>query len=139
MHMMQWMDDSSGKIIGFVASEKLTDDDYAEYFIPPLEEAIDEYGDVRILLKFENFEGWTAGGAWEDLKLWPKLETIERIAVVGETTVEEMFAWMGKIFGLLSGTEVRYFEQEQIVDAWDWLRENPEELYREREATPAPR
>jgi len=137
--MIRWMERSSGKVIGFEASEKLTDDDYADYFIPLLEEAIDEYGDVRLLFKLEHFEGWTAEAAWEDLKLWSKLENIERIAVVGENSREELMTWIAKIFGFISHTDIRYFGEEQIVDAWDWLRENPEELYRGREVTPVPR
>ncbi len=137
--MIRWMDESSGKVVGFVALETLTDDDYADYFIPLLEEAIDEYGDVRLLLKFEHFEGWTAEAAWEDLKLWPKLESIERIAVVSENAWEEMMTWVAKIIEKISDTEVRFFNEAQIVDAWDWLGENPEELYRGREVTPSPR
>jgi hypothetical protein len=135
--MIQWMDESSGKVVGFVVSETLTDDDYADYFIPLLEEAIDEYGDVRLMLKFEHFEGWTAKAAWEDLKLWPKLKNIERIAIVSENEWKDLMAWVAKIIESLSDTEIRYFKEAQIVDAWDWLEENPEELYRGREATPS--
>jgi hypothetical protein len=137
--MIQWMDESSGNVVGFVASETLTDDDYADYFIPLLEEAIDEYGDVRLLLKFEHFEGWTAEAAWDDLTLWPKLENIERIAVVSENEFEELMVWIAKIIESFSDTEVRFYTEEQIVDAWDWLSEKPEELYRETRTAPLPR
>jgi hypothetical protein len=137
--MIQWMEESSGKVVGFVASEKLNDDDYADYFIPLLEEAIDEYGDVGVLLKFEHFEGWPAEAAWEDLKLWPKLKNIEKIAVVGENSGEEMMNWIAKIVGYCPETEIRFFSEDQIVDAWEWLRESPEELYRGSEVTPMPR
>jgi hypothetical protein len=137
--MIQWMDESSGKVVGFVALETLSDDDYADYFIPLLEEAIDEYGDVRLMLKFEHFEGWKAHAAWDDLRNWPGLKNIERIAVVSENTMEDLMAWVAKIIESIPDTEVRYFKEAQIVDAWDWLGENPEELYRGRKATLIPR
>ena len=122
--MLQFLDESSGKVIGFLASEKLTDDDYEEVFLPALEEVIDEYGSARILLLLEHFEGWTAGGAWEDLKLWPKMKVIERIAVVGEEKWEDITGWISRLFGLLSNMEMKYFNEERITEAWDWLKEN---------------
>jgi hypothetical protein len=121
--MIQWMDESSGKIIGFLASEKLTDEDYANVFVPRLEEAIEEYGTVCLLMQLEHFEGWTAGAAWEDLKMWPQLRQIERIAIVGDHSWEGAVTRISDILGAFSETELRYFNEEDITEAWDWLRE----------------
>lgn len=137
--MIQWMDESSGKVVGFVALETLTDDDYADYFIPLLEEAIDEYGDVRLMLKFEHFEGWSTDAAWDNLGLWPKFGNVERIAVVSEDEFEELMVWVARILESTCPAEVRFYREEQIVDAWDWLAESPDELYRGQEAAPPAR
>jgi hypothetical protein len=120
--MIQWMDESSGRVIGFIASEKLDDEDYESVFVPRIEEAIEEYGSVRILLRLDHFEGWTAGGAWEDIRMWPKLKHIERIAIIGDQPWEETMTRIAGMIGAISGTEIRYFDEERVTEAWDWLR-----------------
>ncbi len=56
-----------GNCIGFRARGKLTEDDYNRVLIPGIEKGIESYSKVNILFQVEDFKGWTAGGAWEDL------------------------------------------------------------------------
>jgi hypothetical protein len=114
--------ESSGKVIGFRIRGKLTEEDYTEVLIPIIEEGIKEYSKIRLLLQVENFQGWTPGGAWEDLKNWPKFRSFERMALVGDESWDDFMTWMLQVFAVFTHTKLRFFRMERLGEAWDWLR-----------------
>jgi hypothetical protein len=118
--MFQRLDESSGRVIGFKLSGKLTDADYEEV-VPQIESAIEESGKICMLWELEDFHGWDAKAAWDDLKSWIKFRhDLDRIAIVGEKAWEK---WMTKLVELFPGIDAKYFDHSQIQDAWGWLRE----------------
>ena len=118
--MFTKLKESSGGVIGFKVSGKLTDDDY-KTFIPELEKAIKLSGTIRLLWDMEDFHGWEVHAAWDDLKYWMKYNSaIDRIAMVGDKKWEE---WMVKLSKPFAKAEVKYYDHSQIREAWDWLRE----------------
>ncbi len=119
--MLQFIPVFDGNTIAIRASGKLTHEDY-QNFLPQLEEQIKEHEKVSLLFEFIDFTGWELGVAIDEFKFSIKhLSTFERIALVGDKAWEKWMALMMKPF-LLSG-EVRYFNRENLQDAWDWLRE----------------
>ncbi len=122
--MLQFIPVSDGNTIAVRASGKLTHEDY-QNFLPQLEQQIKEFGKVSMLFEFDNFTGWELEAAKDDFKYGMKhLTDFERIAMVGDKGWEHWMALMAKPF-LLSG-KVRYFNRENLQDAWDWLREKQE-------------
>lgn len=122
--MLQFIPVFDGNTIAVRASGKLTHEDY-QNFLPQLEEQIKEFGKVSMLFEFDNFTGWELEAAKDDFKFGMKhLADFERIAMVGDKGWEHWMALMAKPF-LLSG-KVRYFNRENLQDAWDWLREKQE-------------
>ena len=122
--MLQFIPVFDGNTIAVRASGKLTHEDY-QNFLPQLEEQIKEFGKVSMLFEFDNFTGWELEAAKDDFKFGMKhLAGFERIAMVGDKAWEHWMALMAKPF-LLSG-KVRYFNRENLQDAWDWLREKQE-------------
>lgn len=118
--MFQKLEESSGNVIGFKLSGKLTDTDYQEV-IPQFEESIEKWGKIRILWILEDFHGWEAKAAWDDLKYWLKFkDDIERCALIGDEKWEE---WMTKLAKPFMRTKVKYFDQSHMQEAWDWARE----------------
>ena len=68
-----------------------------------------------------DFHGWDAGALWEDIKWDAKhFNDIERLAIVGEKTWHKLMAGFCKPF---TTARVRYFTQEQFVEAHAWLNE----------------
>ena len=66
--MIERLPESGGNVLGVRASDRLTNSDYEEVWIPQLQEHSQTYGTIRLLLYLdENFRGWEAG-AWEDAK-----------------------------------------------------------------------
>jgi hypothetical protein len=113
---------SSGKIIGFQLRGRLSEADYTDILMPIIERGVQEYTKVRVLIQVENFEGWTVGGAWEDLKNWPKFRYIERMAIVGDESWDQWMNWMLRIFAVLTHTDLRFFRMDRLTEAWSWLR-----------------
>lgn len=106
------------------ASGKLTHEDYQE-FLPKLEQQIQELDKLCLLIEFDNFSGWDLTAAKDDFIFGMKhLGDFERIALVGDKAWENWMALMAKPF-MPSGT-IRYFDRENLQNAWDWLREKQE-------------
>ena len=122
--MLQFIPVSEGNTIAVRASGKLSHEDYQK-FIPELEKQVEEFGKVTLLFEFDNFTGWDLEAAKDDFKFGMKhLADFERIAMVGDKAWEHWMSFIAKPF-LISG-KVRYFNRENLQDAWDWLREKQE-------------
>lgn len=96
---------------------KLDEEDY-KVFGPELESMIRENGKLKMLVSFEDFHGWTAGGLWEDIKFDVKhFNDIERLAIVGDSKWEKGMAVFCKPFTTAS---VKFFPPERLDDARSW-------------------
>ncbi len=106
-------------LLAFKVTGKLEADDY-KIFRPKLEKVFKEEGrPLSLLIKLEDFKGWTAQAAWEDLKIGFKhYDDFLRIAIIGETLWEKMISGFGDLF---TEAEVQYFEDETL--ALNWIKE----------------
>lgn len=119
--MIEQLEKSSGKVLGFKMSGKLHDEDY-KHFVPLVEAAVSSaQGKVRLLAWFHDFHGWDLHALWDDIKFATKhCLDIERIALVGEKKWEE---WMAKVCKPFSMAKIRYFDAKDLDAAWSWLEE----------------
>ena len=112
-----------GKILEVDLHGKLSREDY-ERIGPDIEKMIREHGKIRILVTMHDFDGWDAGGLWEDLKWDVKhFDDVEKLAIVGEERWQKWMVGFCKIF--TTGT-VRYFPFARLDDAHEWLIRNEE-------------
>lgn len=109
-------------VIGFLLRGRLTEADYTEVLLPALNAAIERHEEIRLLLQVEQFEGWTAGGAWEDLKNFPKMRNFERMAVVSDGSWDTAMTWMMKAFAGITDMDLKFFREERLGEAWDWVQ-----------------
>ncbi|MCL1083100.1 MULTISPECIES: STAS/SEC14 domain-containing protein [Shewanella] len=122
--MLQFIPVFDANIIAVRASGQLTDADY-QNFLPQLETQIKRLGKISLLFEFDNFSGWDLDAAIDDVKFGMKhLSDFDRIAMVGDKSWEHWMALIAKPF--LISSEVRYFNRENLQQAWDWLREKQE-------------
>ena len=110
-----------GNIFWFRLYGKVTEDDYKNNLMPELERALEQYKKIRLLVQVEYFGGWTQEGAWEEMKRWPQMSKVERIAIVADDSWDEWMTMMVKITGFIMGQSVRFFRAGRIEEAWDWL------------------
>ncbi|HGX91961.1 MAG TPA: STAS/SEC14 domain-containing protein [Candidatus Tenderia sp.] len=118
--MIQKLQPAKGKVISFLVSGKLRDEDY-QVFVPEVEALIEREGKVRLLLQFENFHGWDLHAAWDDMVFGIKHQgDIERLAMAGDEPKAARLARLAKPF--IAG-EVMFFPSDELPAAWDWLLE----------------
>ncbi|HOI13422.1 MAG TPA: STAS/SEC14 domain-containing protein [Methanoculleus sp.] len=121
--MLEEIATGAGNVVGFRFDGEITADDYTGTLIPVLQDAERNHPIFRILFHIVGFHGWKPHGQWEALKDWPGMEKVDRIAIVGGETWEE---WMNRLPGLFAGftgIDVRYFTNDHLAAALDWLRE----------------
>jgi len=107
-------------ILAFKAIGKLTDADYKQ-FLPTLEEMIRSAGKVSLYIELQDFEGWEAKAAWDDLRFGIRHDSdFKRIAIIGGKTLEH--AAIGFV-NFYSHSEMRFFAESEYDTAWEWLRE----------------
>ncbi len=122
--MLQIIPSPHEDVVVVKAAGRLTDEDY-NVFVPELEKIISQRGPVSVLLEFENFKGWEPKAMWDDFKFGLKHpDDFNKMAIVGEKAWQHLFAVIAKPF---TSGEIRYFDHDQIQDAWDWILEkNPD-------------
>ncbi len=120
-------------IIGIRAEGVLTDEDYKK-FLPELEEEIRRRGQVSVYIDIEDFKGWKARAAWDDLKFGIAHDMdFRRIAIVGSGTWQH---WLVRVIDIFFSADMRFFSSEEKEQAMEWLREKDKA---EEEAAEPPR
>jgi nucleotide-binding universal stress UspA family protein len=109
-------------ILAFRASGRLTDADYRE-FLPRLEGLIRESGPLSLYVELEDFHGWEAQAAWDDLRFGLAHDRdFRRIAIVGDRSWEHSAIALANLF---VRTRIRFFDRDEAGAAWAWLEEKP--------------
>jgi universal stress protein A len=115
---------NEASVYGFRVSGRLTKTDYQE-FLPVLDELIQEKGKISLLVEFRDFKGWDLDAAEEDYRFgMANQDNFDRIAIVGDKAWQR---WMTALSSPFVSSEIRYFDQEQKDQAWEWLNVSPEE------------
>lgn len=109
-----------GDFIYLLVDGKLEASDY-DFFIPEIEQQIDQYGKINLLVELKNFQGWTLGAAWEDTKFGIRhFNDIKRLAIVGDQNWEKGMAFFAKAFTM---AEVKYFDTSSRKEAISWVND----------------
>ena len=107
-----------GKFVNLKITGKLEKEDY-EFFVPEIDQQIERYGKVNMLLELIDFHGWTAGAAWEDTKFGIRhFNDIERLAIVGDKAWEKGMAYFCKVF---MTAKVQHFDVSERDKAMTWV------------------
>ncbi len=120
--MIEIMPESEGNILVVKATEKLTARDYEEVFIPKINQLIEVYRKVRVVvLLAENFSGWEIGAAWDDAVFGIQHRNdFEKMAVVGGP---KWVQWATKIsFNFMDG-QVAIYDIPDFQSAVAWVKE----------------
>jgi len=107
-------------VLAIRVSGKLTHADY-KAFLPRLDASIRKHGKISLLVELEDFKGWGAEAAWDDLDFGLEHDRdFERIAIVGEKSWQH---WMTALSNLFIHTPLRFFPREEAARAREWLNE----------------
>jgi len=116
--VIQIIEGAPAGVLAFKTVGKVEASDY-EVLRPAIEQAIKERGKARIVLEMgPEFDGYTAGAAWEDAKLWaPHLGDWERCAVV---TDHKFMGDAIRAFGMIMPGEIKVFPVGELAQALVW-------------------
>ena len=117
--MYRKLEESSGNVLGYEARGKLTREELGA-ILADIEEAIDRFGKVNLLVYLPEIPRPDLGAIGEDLEFARKhTKDIERYAVVGASALLD---WVAKLEGPLVGIRIKHFEPDRLEEAWRWLR-----------------
>ena len=114
--MIETMERSSGKVLGYVMSGDITKADY-ETLVPAVAAAVEAHGSVSLLFDLTDFH-WEKMSAWKSDMDFGKdyHDKIDKMAIVGDKGWEKHLT---KLADRYYAKEAEYFEAAD--DAWDWL------------------
>ncbi|WP_322866655.1 STAS/SEC14 domain-containing protein [Aquicoccus sp. G2-2] len=109
-------------VLGVQAQGKIDHDAYTRDLIPAIEAKVAEEGRVKLLYVLgDTFEGYSAGGAFEDAKLGAlHLHDFARVAVVSDD------GWISggvRMFAPLMPGDVKVFPGAELEAAKAWISE----------------
>jgi hypothetical protein len=119
--MIRRLNNETDLVLGYHLSGTITQEDVktAQREMRPM---LDQYGKVRLLIHLGDLEIPQAAAAWQDLKYaHVYLTDVERLAVVGDDTWQ---AWVTKVVDLPTQGKIRFFEESETQQAWDWVRKD---------------
>jgi hypothetical protein len=118
--MIELLPNLPSEVVGFIASGRVTANDYESVVFPAIESKLKESGKVRILYHIgPKFSGFTAGAMWDDAKVGlAHLRAWEKIAIV--TDVDWIRGAVG-IFRFLIPCPVKMFSNSEFAEAKVWI------------------
>jgi hypothetical protein len=117
--VIERIDGAPEGVLAFKAVGKVEAADYENVLTPAIEAAVAEQGKIRLVYELgTEYEGYSAGAAWEDMKLWtPHLRSWERCAVV---TDHRLIGDAVRAFAMLMPGDVKVFPAGERQAALDW-------------------
>jgi hypothetical protein len=118
--MIEKLERSSGKAIGFRVSGIITKEDYA-VLVPEVEALVDQVGDINILLDLSEFR-WEKISVWgADMKFGSTYrKKIDKMAIVGDKKWQK---WLASIADPFYAREAKFFQTDESDAAWAWLNQ----------------
>lgn len=94
--------------------------EHFENYAGAIDALVEEHGKIRLLVQLIDFEGWSAGAMWDQIKFDARhFNDVDRVALVGDKQWEKGMAAFCKPF---TTADVRFFESDELEDARKWLR-----------------
>jgi len=121
--MIDRLKESSGGVMGFKVTGKMTDEDIKR-FEPQIEFLLRErkHKPIGILADLSQMRGAELKARWDEMRFLQKhTDHIARMAVVGADRWEEAMALLTAGAAVLQA-ETRYFDESEILRAWEWVR-----------------
>ncbi|MFT6407727.1 MAG: hypothetical protein ACJAQ6_001141 [Arenicella sp.] len=122
--MIKQIFDLPDNVLGFKGSGEITALDYQTVLVPALETTLSKTRRARLIYVLdEDFDGFTAGAAWQDAKVGlMHITRFERLAVV---TDADWIRKSIKAFGFAMPGEVRVYDGDQLLQAREWVSAPP--------------
>lgn len=109
------------RVLGYEIRDRISEEELQE-MLHEMETVIHDEGEVRVLVHIPTFPSFELSALDDDLSFWFQHgDELERYAIVGDNRLVE---WATELGDRITGTEIRYFDEEEIDDAWGWVQED---------------
>ncbi|MDQ8184100.1 STAS/SEC14 domain-containing protein [Pelagicoccus sp. SDUM812002] len=117
---MNWiLPETKEAFVAIKVSGRLDKNDY-DTIVPTLKNRIEQYEYISLYWEMENFDGWTFGGLWTDLKFDVKYaKNFKKIAIVGEKKTHDLMESFLKPF---TSSKTKYFDRDDKEVALHWAK-----------------
>lgn len=113
-----WNEKNGGKVLEVEMRGKLGDKDYRGFMLE-FDRLVQQHGKLRVLFEMSDFQGWDAGGLWDEFKFDVKhFSHVERVAMVGDKQWQKGMSILCQIF---IPTKFRHFSHAAMDDARNWI------------------
>lgn len=114
---------SHDDVLGYEITGRVSEDEYHE-IVTEVREAIDEFGDARILARMPQVPSADYLGTFGERLRFLREDAggVERYAVVSDDPKSEWISWLAD---KVTPIEVRHFESSDEPDAWQWVSSRP--------------
>ncbi len=118
--MIKILEHPAANVVAVSASGRVDSTDYQKTLVPAVNAALAAHAKVRLLYQLgDDFEGFTGGAMWNDLKLGlGHLAAWEKIAVVTDRT---WIADAANLFRFAIPCPVRVFSNKDMSAAESWI------------------
>ncbi len=108
-----------GNVIAIRITGEITDNEHLQ-IDKLLSERIAQHKRIRLFIVVMHYTSFNSAEAlYEDMRMVKlRADNIDKMAVVGDRQWKD--TWVA-LFGLFSRLETRYFQIDQIEDAWQWI------------------
>lgn len=116
--MVQRIETENPEIFAVKVSGTLTEEDY-QFLSPAMEGEIQKQDKMNLYWEMANFDGWTPGGLWEDVKFDARhLTNFKKIALVGDKKWEK---WLTNLMKPFTTAQVQFFDYADRDAARTWV------------------
>lgn len=118
--MLYTLPETAGDIIVLQATEQLTNQDFDNHFKPLLDEKLEQFQQIRVILYLDNqFSGWEESSVWTDASFAKNYsDKFIRFAVVSQ---QQWHEWSNQVQNNLSSGDTAAFGLLQFLNAIHWV------------------
>lgn len=120
--MIRELPQSEGAVRGYEITGKVSTEE-EQVWIAKIEEAVQEFGKLRILVVLGEGASWGLKAGAEDIKwVMTHLKNLDKIAIVSSSKVWKWLVSIDALFAPMVGIGEKHFETNDLAVAWDWLK-----------------
>lgn len=116
------MPETTDKVLCIMVDRQMSTEGYRDNFLPRIEKMLSQYGELRILAYFKNYQGWEEEAAAMDFAATQTVTSkLRKCALINPPST--MLA-LTKLRKPLTLGETRVFPEEELPQALAWINED---------------
>lgn len=116
------MPESEGCVICVMIDKPITADGYRDNYITRVEKIIEQYGELRVLVYFKEYQGWEKEAAAMDFAEAPKSH--DRMTKCAMVNPPPTLITLKEVRKDIFKAETRIFRESELQDALQWIKQD---------------